>query len=128
MSIFELAGTKLSTSVSAIVLAIVQITGSAMTAYFVDRIGRKILMCASLIGCTIGLSTMGIYLYLDNLGINLHYFNWVPLVALATVVLVSSLGISPLTNIYVVETMPAKVFYLVLLIFYNHFFYLILFI
>lgn len=107
--IFEKSGAEISPSTSTVILAIVQIAGALMTTYFVDRLGRKVLMASSMIGCTIGLLSMAIYLYLDDQGVDLFYFNWVPVMSLALVVLLAAVGVTPLTMVYVVETMPSKV-------------------
>lgn len=109
VSIFENSGTSLSSNASSVILAIVQIVGTFLAARFVDRIGRKPLMASSLFGCTFGLTAMGIYVYLDECGFDLTMFDWVPVTALALVILISSTGISPLIMMYVVEILPAKV-------------------
>lgn len=109
VSIFEQSGANMSSNVSSIILAIVQIAGTLLAAQFVDRVGRKLLMAISLFGCTFGLTAMGIYVYLDECGVDVSMFNWIPVTSLAFVILISSTGISPLTMMYIVEILPAKV-------------------
>lgn len=109
VSIFELSGAHFSPNMSSMILAIVQIIGTLVAAYLVDRLGRKILMSTSLVGCTAGLSAMGIYLYLNDQNYDLQYFSWVPVTSLAVVILISNVGVLPLSMIYLTETMPLKV-------------------
>lgn len=109
VQIFELSGAHFSPSISSMILAIVQIIGTIVAAYLVDRLGRKILMTTSLIGCTAGLSAMTVFLYLSDHGFDLHYFSWVPVTSLAVVILISNVGVIPLSMIYLTETMPLKV-------------------
>lgn len=109
VTIFERSGANMSSDASSIILAIVQIAGTLLAARFVDRVGRKSLMAASLFGCTFGLTAMGTYVYLDECGVDLEMFDWVPVTALAFVILISSTGISPLTMMYIVEILPTKV-------------------
>lgn len=109
VSIFEQSGTNMSSDASSIILAVVQIAGTFLAARFVDRLGRKPLMAFSLFGCTFGLTAMGVYVYLDECGVDVKMFDWIPVTSLAFVILISSSGITPLIMMYIVEILPAKV-------------------
>lgn len=107
-TIFANAGTNISPELSSIVLAVVQIAGTYLATSFVETQGRKFLMIVSLCGSTIGLLAMATYLYCDSLGFNLSMFEWVPVTSLGCVILVSSVGIVPVSMICLVEALPTK--------------------
>lgn len=109
VSIFEKSGTHIDANTSAIVLAIVQIIGVIITSHLVDKIGRKVLFIISLSGCTFCLTAMTVYLYLADHGFDMSAFYWVPVTALASDILISSVGINSLTFVYIVEILSPKV-------------------
>lgn len=108
-TIFEKSGTNFSSEISSIVLAIVQIAGTLSAARFVETQGRKLLLIISLTGCTLGLTSMAVYLYCDSLGFDISMFTWVPVTSLGLVIFISSAGIVPLSLICLVELLPSKV-------------------
>lgn len=108
-TIFARSGTSFSPELSSIVLAMVQIAGTLLAARFVETQGRKLLLIVSLAGCTFGLSAMAVYLYCVSLGFNMSMFTWVPVTSLGLVILISSVGIVPLSLICLVELLPPKV-------------------
>lgn len=107
--IFEKSGTSFSPELSSIALASVQIAGTLLAARFVETQGRKCLLLSSLFGCTFGLTAMAAYLYCVSFGYDMSMFKWVPVTSLGFVVLISSVGIVPLSLICLVEVLPAKV-------------------
>lgn len=52
---------------------------------------------------------MAAYLYCVSLGFNMSMFTWVPVTSLGFVILISSVGIVPLSLICLVELLPSKV-------------------
>lgn len=108
-TIFARSGTNISTEVSSIVLALLQIAGTLMAAQCVETHGRKPLLLVSLIGCTVGLTAMAAYLYSDALGYDVSLGRWIPVASLGFVIFVSSIGIVPLSLICLVEALPTKV-------------------
>lgn len=108
-TIFARSGANFSTELSSIVLALLQIAGTLLAARFVETQGRKPLLIISLTGCKFGLSAMSAYLYCDKLGYDTSMFTWVPVSSLGFVILVSSVGIVPLSLICLVEALPTKV-------------------
>lgn len=102
------SGTHLSSQMSTISLAVVQIIGTFLTLQLVDSKGRKFLLIISLAGCAIGHATMVTYLHLTDHGFDTSAFHFVPVVCMAFVVLISSIGIVPLTLICLVEQFPIK--------------------
>lgn len=65
-------------------------------------------MIVSLGGSAVGLLAMSAYLYCDSLGFDVSMFKWVPVTSLGCVILVSSIGIVPVSMICLVEALPTK--------------------
>lgn len=107
--IFEQTGTNFDSNTSSIVLALLLICGNLLTTPLVDSLGRKMLLLTSIFGCGLGLSSMGTYLYLESIGLDVQFFNWVPVVSLGTVVLVSAFGLLVIPGICIIEWLPSKV-------------------
>lgn len=106
---FQKSGSSLDPSVSAVLLASMYIVGSLLTTYLADLLGRKKLNILSLIGSAIGLFSFALYQYLRLNGFNLSSFNWVPVLSLSFVILISTAGIMPLSIICSAENLPTKV-------------------
>lgn len=107
-TIFKNAGTNFSPELSSIILAIVQIAGTYLATLFVETRGRKFLMIVSLSGSASGLLAMASYLYCDSLGFDVSMFKWVPVTSLGFVILISCVGIVPVSMISLVEALPTK--------------------
>lgn len=107
--IFEQTGTTFDSNTSSIILAVLMICGTLVTTWLVDNVGRKKLLLTSMFGCCVGLSSMGTYLYLESIGLDVQAFNWVPMASLGTVVLVTAFGLLVLPGICIIEWLPSKV-------------------
>lgn len=108
--VFEKSGSTIDPYLSSIIMAILQIAGNLCTTQLVDSVGRKILVIISLVGCSAGLATLSLYLYLKHNGYDLeNYYYWLPVASLSFAVFISSVGISSLVNVCAVENLPIKV-------------------
>lgn len=107
-TIFASSGTNFSPEMSSIVLAVVQIVGTYVATLFIETQGRKFLMIVSLSGCTFGLLAMTTYLYCNTLGFDVSMFKWVPVTSLGFVILISAVGIVPVSMLCLVESLPTK--------------------
>lgn len=108
-TIFARSGTYVSPELASIVLALVQIVGTLLAARFIETQGRKPLLIISLVGCTCGLLAMSAFLYCSTLALDVSMFQWVPVVSLGFVILISAAGITPLSVTCSVEALPTKV-------------------
>lgn len=104
--IFRDSKTPLSEHTSTLIISIVQLTANIIAMLLVDRAGRKALVILSSIGTAVGLIGMGLY---DLFHIHLTDFNWIPIVAFAVMIFMSSTGILPLTFVILSEILPKKV-------------------
>lgn len=108
--IFDETGSNLSTDLSAIVVAIIQIVGVFAATQLVDRLGRRLLILTSVIGASFGLGILGIYMMLKSIwSINVSVVNWVPLLSFSWVLFITSVGIQALAFTVVTEIMPEKI-------------------
>ncbi|XP_055685021.1 facilitated trehalose transporter Tret1-like [Lutzomyia longipalpis] len=108
VSIFEQAGTEIDPHISAIIVAVIQLAGNIVSAYYTDKSGRRILLIPSLVGVGLCLTTIGIYFYLSELGYNLSAISWLPVASLSiSMFLAASVQIIP---IYITsELLPVKI-------------------
>lgn len=106
---FQKVGTTIDPYKSSITLAVALTLGSLATAWFADKLGRKVLILISLLGAAFGLFTVAGYHYAVLCRYDLSSYAWVPMVSLSTVIFLASAGIVPLCYISCVENLPAKV-------------------
>lgn len=107
--VFQKSGTDISPTISSVMLFIAQIIGCLCTTGLADKLGRKILLIVSLFGSAIGLSTLALYLYLMENGVDIHLFTWIPVVSLSFAIFIGSAGIIPLASLCTIELLPFKV-------------------
>lgn len=107
--VFQKSGTDISPTISSVMLFIAQIIGCLCTTGLADKLGRKILLIVSLLGSAVGLSTLALYLYLMENGVDTHLFTWIPVVSLSFAIFIGSAGIIPLASLCTIELLPFKV-------------------
>lgn len=105
-AIFKEAGSKLSPNHSSIVVGIVQLLANILATFFVDRLGRRVLMLFSTFGSALGLIATGLYTLHSDL---LADHNWIPIVTFSATILVQSIGLVPLYIVFLNELFPKKV-------------------
>lgn len=104
--IFESAGSTIPSNTASIIVACVQLFANFITMILVDRAGRKILISISALGTAAGLIGMGMFdLFKDQLS----EYTWIPVVAFSTIILMASIGMSPLTFVILAEILPKKI-------------------
>lgn len=107
-TIFRDAGSSLSPNLSSIILAIMQIAGCYASTLLVDRAGRKILLLVSTISVTIGLSVLGIFILMGQLGYDVTQYASIPVISLSFVIFMACLGVFSVPFIIMVEVLPLK--------------------
>uniref|UniRef100_A0A1L8DFA2 Putative sugar transporter n=3 Tax=Nyssomyia neivai TaxID=330878 RepID=A0A1L8DFA2_9DIPT len=106
--IFNDAGSSFSPNIAAIIVGAIQVFGSCGSYVLVDRAGRRILLMGSALGTGIFHSIMAVYVYLSSIGYNLEGYEWIPVVALSAVMLISAIGVVALPYPIIAELMPTK--------------------
>lgn len=108
-TIFKDSGSDINPNLSSIILASIQVLGTYVSTFLVDKVGRKILLVISCSSTSAGLSIMGLYSFLDKQGYDLQSFNWVPVASLSFVIFIASIGILPLPFVVLAEVLPQNV-------------------
>lgn len=100
--IFDETGSNLSTDVSSICVAVIQLIGVFAATQLVDRLGRKLLILSSIIGAALGMIVLAIYMMLKTVWcIDVTVVNWIPLLTFSWCMLVTSLGVQVTNLLYI---------------------------
>ncbi|KAK5640743.1 hypothetical protein RI129_009290 [Pyrocoelia pectoralis] len=98
------SASSISPELSSVIFAIVQQPTVLIAGFLVDKVGRKVLLIISTLGCTISLGLEGLYFYLqDVVGMDLGVISWLPTLCLAVQLTMQPLGLGPVTSITVSE-------------------------
>lgn len=113
-SIFEEAGSNISSDISSIIVGIVLFVASFFGPLIVDRKGRKFLLICSASGVLISEIFLGLYFYVkDHYSPDLSHFTWVPIACMIIFMLTFNIGYGPLPPTVTSEILPSRVkFYL----------------
>uniref|UniRef100_A0A336LI37 Facilitated trehalose transporter Tret1 n=1 Tax=Culicoides sonorensis TaxID=179676 RepID=A0A336LI37_CULSO len=95
-SIFESAGSTLDPAICSIIVGIVQVLMTFVSAVLIDKAGRKILLLQSSIVMGTCLTTLGIYFHLKDGGSDVTSIGWLPLGAVVLFIISFSLGFGPI--------------------------------
>lgn len=107
--IFVEAGSTLSPQISSIIVAVIQMSGSYMATFLVEKAGRKLLIICSSFGAAMCLTVMGIYALAKARGCDVEEYNWLPLFCLSGVVFIAAHGSASLPYVVVCEILGQKV-------------------
>lgn len=108
-SIFKQSGSSIDPHMSSVVVGAIQIVGILGSTNLIDRLGRKTLLIISTLGAFFGLATLGTYSYLNESGLDVHAYSWIPLISFSTFIFISCFGILPLPFVVLTEILPAEV-------------------
>lgn len=107
--IFVESGSKISANFSAIIVGLIQLLGTYVATFLVDRLGRKILLTFSAIGTAICLTLLGAYSYCNKIGLNVEDYSWISIASFSGMMFTAACGIIPLMFVVIAEVMPEKV-------------------
>lgn len=107
-AIMEKSGTNLPAGASSIFIAVVQLVATFVTYIFIDERGRRFLLIVSLVGCALSHGTLVAYMQLNSYGVMIEQFHWTPILCMASVIFMASIGIVPLTFICMAESYTTK--------------------
>lgn len=108
-TIFKATGSQLDPNVSGIILGVVQIFGTYVSAILVDNVGRRPLLIISSAGSIVGLTTVGAFAYLHANGMDLTAVDWIPVVSLSFVIFISNTGLVCLPFVMLTELLSSKI-------------------
>ena len=107
-TIFRETGAEMDPSLSGIILGVVQIFGTYISAILVDNVGRRPLLIISCIGSILGLSSVGFFAYFKATGMDLSAVEWIPVVSLSFVIFISNIGLVCLPFVMMTELLSNK--------------------
>ncbi|XP_045780673.1 facilitated trehalose transporter Tret1-like [Maniola jurtina] len=109
-SIFEMAGSSVSTNLSMIIIVSFQLIGSGLSSVFVERAGRRIVLLISTFLCSLSMFLLGLYFYLNSVDPSLvEKFKWFPLVILVVYFIAYDFGFGVVPNVIVGEMFTSNV-------------------
>ncbi|XP_037034110.1 facilitated trehalose transporter Tret1-like [Bradysia coprophila] len=109
-TIFANSGSVLSPNLSAIIVGVIQLAGTYISTIYIEKTGRKFLLIVSSVGTGIGNLLLGAYMYLNSVWeCDLTSMAWIPIVSFSMIVLLASIGLMPISFVYVTEVMPEKI-------------------
>ncbi|XP_072389691.1 probable metabolite transport protein CsbC [Diabrotica undecimpunctata] len=101
-TIFTEAGASLSGNTVSILMGFMQIIVNIIVVSSVNKIGRRRLILASVLGCSLSTFTLGVYFYLKSYS-SVDHFNWLPVVCALTFMSSYALGLGPIIPSYMGE-------------------------
>lgn len=98
-----MSGSSISPDISTIIIGIMQLIGSYISTFLIERAGRKLLTiisCGLMCTCHV---VLGIFCHFQARDYDLTSIGWIPVIALSTFVLAHCLGLGPVPFIVVSE-------------------------
>ncbi|KAL1517469.1 hypothetical protein ABEB36_001232 [Hypothenemus hampei] len=109
-SIFHEASGDISSTTATIIYFSLQLFCALISSFLVDKLGRKPLLIASIIGSGLALSLEGTYFYLSvNTSLDVSKLKVVPVVALLGYVIIFNLGMGVIPVLFLGEMFPTSV-------------------
>ncbi|KPJ16703.1 Facilitated trehalose transporter Tret1 [Papilio machaon] len=108
-TIFESAGSSIDPKLSSVIIGVVNFISTFIATVLIDRLGRKILLYISSVSMILTLVTLGSYYYLQNVGVDVKPYGWLPLACLIIYVLGFSIGFGPIPWLMLGEILPSKI-------------------
>lgn len=108
-TIFRESGSSISPNLSSIIVGVIQLLGTYVATFLVDRLGRKILLTFSAIGSSLSLAVLGAYSYANSIGIDVKPYSWISIASFSGMMFLASNGLIPLMFVVISEVMPEKV-------------------
>ncbi|XP_070507757.1 facilitated trehalose transporter Tret1-like [Chironomus tepperi] len=106
--IFMRSGSTLSPSISAIIVATIQLLGSGVSVLITEKVSRKLLYSLSCCATIFGLLAFGTHGFIKGF-LDIAQFDWIPIASMSLVIFAASLGILPLTFIMLSELLPMRI-------------------
>ncbi|XP_066587406.1 facilitated trehalose transporter Tret1-like isoform X2 [Prorops nasuta] len=100
--IFKTAGSSLSSTISSVIVGIVQVIATYFSTILIDRTGRKFLLFVSASVMSICMFTLSGYFHFQNEH-DVSKFAWIPLLSFAVFIIIFSVGFGPIPWLMVGE-------------------------
>ncbi|KAG4072687.1 hypothetical protein HA402_007613, partial [Bradysia odoriphaga] len=107
--LFTAANVSFDANLSAIIVGILNLLGTAVSAGLIDSWGRRKLFGLSSTLSGGALIAFGIFSYINNRGFDVASFYWVPVTCVSFYIFVSAAGMRPLPLVYTAEILPSNI-------------------
>lgn len=108
VKIFDEASSNLSSIVSSMIVALIQLIGSYIATLLVEKVGRKTLLIVSSFGSFLSLTVMGTYYYLKETQVDVSQVTIIPLLSFSVLVLFSAVGLAGVPFVVIAELVPER--------------------
>lgn len=108
--IFDASPAKISSVNATIICNILSLVTTLSAAYFLDKLGRRLVVMTSLAGCAFFLTCVASYFYIEQneTSIDLSNVTWIPLVGTIFYIIVFSSGLVMVPTLMLGELFPAN--------------------
>lgn len=103
------SGSAMEPNTSTIIVGIMSVLATYTSTLVVDRLGRKILLLASIIVMGICTLFIGAFFYLKHKDHDVSSIGFIPLVAMCLFIILFSLGFGPIPWMLIGEIFPAQI-------------------
>ncbi|XP_067009869.2 facilitated trehalose transporter Tret1 [Anabrus simplex] len=101
-------GNNLSHITASAIVGTLQVGGTILSSYLVDRKGRRFLLIVSNVTVSVCLAVLGAFFYLKHLEIDVSNIGWLPVISLSVYMVGIAIGVSPLPFLVITEVcLPA---------------------
>lgn len=108
--LFESAGGEVSTTASSLIFSGLMIVTNFLSAFVLDKIGRKMAMTISSLGCCVSLVSLSVFIYLkDYTNVDLSAISWFPIFGMVCFVIAISVGLSIVPNMLLGELFSSSI-------------------
>lgn len=108
--LFESAGGEVSTTASALIFSGLMIITNFLSAFVLDKIGRRMAMTISSLGCCASLTSLSVFIYLkDYTNLDLSGISWFPIFGMVCFVIAISVGLSIVPNMLLGELFSSSI-------------------
>ncbi|XP_046424596.1 facilitated trehalose transporter Tret1-2 homolog isoform X1 [Neodiprion fabricii] len=107
--IFEASGSSLDSSISVIIIGVVQVLSGVLTIFTVDLAGRKPLLLISACGSILFLGGEALYFQLQAVDVDVSSISWLPVTAIVGYIIVYTIGLGCLPYVVLSEIFPCNV-------------------
>ncbi|XP_012269518.2 facilitated trehalose transporter Tret1-like [Athalia rosae] len=105
-TVFEAAGSSLDSSISIVIVGVVQVLSGIVCVFTVDLAGRKLLLLISSAGSALFLVGVALYFQLKSGGVDVSSIYWLPLASMIGFILIYSVGLGTIPGVMLSELFP----------------------
>ncbi|XP_048508493.1 facilitated trehalose transporter Tret1-like [Athalia rosae] len=105
-TIFEAAGSSLDSSISIVIVGVVQVLSGIVCIFTVDLAGRKLLLLISTAGSAFFAMGVALYFQLKSSGVDVSSIYWLPLASMIGFIIIYTMGLGIIPGVVLSELFP----------------------